>query len=62
MTRTFALVATWHRHFGFILQLFEAMPRWFVALTDPSAVAMLDFFDVSLTNFNIFPSLLSLMV
>jgi hypothetical protein len=47
MTRTFAQVATWHRHFGFILQLFEAMPRWFVALTDPSALAMLDFFDVS---------------
>jgi len=53
MTRTFAQVATWHRHFGFILQLFEAMPRWFVALTNPSAVAMLDFFDVSQsTHFN----------
>lgn len=45
MTRTFAQVATWHRHFGFILQLFEAMPRWFVSLTNPSALAMLDFFD-----------------
>jgi cytochrome P450 len=46
MTRTLAQVAGWHRHFGFILQLFEAMPRWLTAATFPAALSILDYFTV----------------
>jgi cytochrome P450 len=48
MTRTLARVAAWHRHFGFILQLFEAMPRWLTAATFPACLPVLDYFAVRL--------------
>lgn len=44
--RDFPQIGTWHRHFGLILDVFSAMPRWLVALIDPAGVSVLDFFNV----------------
>ncbi|KAG4434267.1 hypothetical protein IFR05_010257 [Cadophora sp. M221] len=50
--RDFPEIGTWHRHFGLILDIFAAMPRWLVAFIDPAGVSVLDFFNdiVSSTN------------
>lgn len=34
-TRSFLKMAMWNRHFGFIIRVFSAFPRWFVAKVDP---------------------------
>lgn len=39
-------IGIWHRHFGVILDVFLAIPRWFVALINPAGVFALDFFNV----------------
>lgn len=44
--RNFPEIGTWHRHFGLILNVFEAMPRWLVGLINPPGVSVLDFFNV----------------
>jgi cytochrome P450 len=36
-------LAIWHRHLGFVLQLFTAMPRWLAGLANPRALAVIDY-------------------
>ncbi|KAH9216249.1 cytochrome P450 [Leptodontidium sp. 2 PMI_412] len=50
--RDFPAIGVWHRHFGLILDIFAAMPRWLVAVVDPAGVPVLDFFNdiVNSTN------------
>ncbi|KAH7319018.1 cytochrome P450 [Rhexocercosporidium sp. MPI-PUGE-AT-0058] len=50
--RDFPEIGVWHRHFGLILDIFAAMPRWLVALINPAGVSVLDFFNdiVNSTN------------
>ncbi|KAL2060043.1 hypothetical protein VTL71DRAFT_9865 [Oculimacula yallundae] len=43
--RDFPEIGIWHRHFGLILDIFEAMPRWLVAFINPAGVSVLDFFN-----------------
>jgi hypothetical protein len=44
--RDFPEIGVWHRHFGLILDVFQAMPRWLVGVLNPAGVSMLDFFNV----------------
>jgi len=39
-------LAIWHRHLGFVLQLFTAMPRWLAGLANPRALAVIDYQQV----------------
>lgn len=50
--RDFPQIGIWHRHFGLILDIFSAMPRWLVAMIDPAGVSVHDFFNdiVGITN------------
>ncbi|PVH77367.1 putative P450 monooxygenase, partial [Cadophora sp. DSE1049] len=50
--RDFPHIGIWHRHFGLILDIFSAMPRWLVAMIDPAGVSVHDFFNdiVGITN------------
>lgn len=42
--RDFPEIGMWHRHFGLILDLFQAMPRWLVAIINPAGLDVVDFF------------------
>jgi hypothetical protein len=44
--RDFPEIGVWHRHFGLILDVFQAMPRWLVGALNPAGVSVLDFFNV----------------
>ncbi len=44
--RDFPEIGIWHRHFGLILDIFSAMPRWLVAIINPAGISVLDFFNV----------------
>jgi len=48
--RDFPQIGVWHRHFGLILDIFSAMPRWLVAMIDPAGVSVHDFFNVGWEN------------
>lgn len=48
--RDFTEIGIWDRHFGLILNIFLAIPRWIVALINPAGVSALDFFNVRLSG------------
>lgn len=42
----FPKIGMWHRHFGLILDLFQAVPCWAVAIINPAGLDIVDFFEV----------------
>jgi len=44
--RDFSEIGIWHRHFGYILDVFQMIPRWLVAIMNPAGVFVLDMFNV----------------
>ena len=44
--RDFPEISMWHRHFGLILDIFQAMPRWLVKIINPAGIGAIDFFNV----------------
>lgn len=44
--RDFPEIGVWHRHFGYILDVFQMIPRWLVAIMNPAGVSVLDMFNV----------------
>lgn len=48
--REFPDIGMWHRHFGVILDVIQAMPRWFVAIINPAGLDVVDLFNVMITN------------
>jgi cytochrome P450 len=51
--RDFPEIGMWHRHFGLILDLFQAMPRWLVAIINPAGLDVVDFFAVRLIQYQL---------
>ena len=47
--RDFPEIGLWHRHFGFILDIMDLMPRWLVKVMNPAGVDVLDYFTVRST-------------
>ncbi|KAL3417743.1 Trichodiene oxygenase 7 [Phlyctema vagabunda] len=43
--RDFPEIGVWHRHFGIVLHLMDLMPRWLVAMVNPTGIDVLDFFN-----------------
>lgn len=41
--KPFPEIGYWHRHFGLILNVIKALPRWFVKRTNPGALLIRDF-------------------
>ena len=47
MIRSFAQIILWHRHFPFVLNLFQLIPRRVLGFVDRQALAVADFQKVS---------------
>lgn len=45
--RHFPQIGMWHRHFGLILDLFQAMPPWLVRMINPAGVDVVNMFNVA---------------
>lgn len=43
--RDFPKIGMWHRHFGVILDVMQAIPPWIVAKLDPAGVDVLNLFQ-----------------
>jgi cytochrome P450 len=44
--RDFPQIGIWHRHFGLILDIFQAIPPWLVRMINPAGVDVVNMFNV----------------
>lgn len=46
-SRDFPRIGMWHRHFGLILDIFKALPPWFLRMINPAGADVVNMFIVS---------------